>query len=125
MAANTPAPIIEPNRITTASPTPRRRSSRLGASVTGLSSRTAVVVVVDELHLDAAGLCQERRVHPGVVTTMRASAEVSRSSAQSSTNSATSDRALPCTALTSSVMVAPTALRIAASTATTASGSCS
>src|SRR5687767_8014322 len=67
-AANTPAPIIEPRPMTTASPRPRRRASRLGAS-SSFASLTSLVVL-DELHLDAASLLEERRVHAGEVASV-------------------------------------------------------
>src|SRR5687768_12916156 len=67
-AANTPAPIIEPRPMTTASPTPRRRASLLGASSPDtVTSR----VVLHELDLDAAPLLEERRVHAGEVAAVR------------------------------------------------------
>src|SRR5829696_2097151 len=66
-AANTPAPIIDPRPITTASPSPRRRASRLGGSVTS----SVCVVVAHQLDLDAARLREERRVHPGELAAVR------------------------------------------------------
>ena len=59
-AAKTPAPIIEPSPMTTASPRPSRRASRLGAPLTSL-------VVLHELDLERRPLLEERRVHAGEV----------------------------------------------------------
>src|SRR4051794_21125136 len=58
MAAKTPAPIIEPRPMTTASPKPSRRASRLGVRS---------LVVLDELDLETTGLIEVGRVHPGEV----------------------------------------------------------
>src|SRR5215217_803295 len=75
-AANTPAPIIEPRPMTTASPSPRRRASLVGAAATVSSagcpagSTARVVVVPYELDLEPALLPQERRVHAGEVALM-------------------------------------------------------
>src|SRR4051794_20509698 len=66
-AEKTPAPIMEPTPMTTASPTSRRRASRVGASAPGPGTS---VVVGDQLDLDAAGLLEERRVHAGEVPAM-------------------------------------------------------
>src|SRR6188472_3127291 len=71
-AENTPAPIIDPRPMATASPSPRRRSSRLGASrLDSLTGRRRSVVVPDELDLDSATLVEERGVHTGEVAPVR------------------------------------------------------
>src|SRR5687767_5734166 len=76
MAANTPAPIIDPRPMTTASPSPSRRASRLGGwSTSGRPSPPtatgrASLVVLHQLHLEAARLLEERRVHAGEVASV-------------------------------------------------------
>src|SRR3954453_18774880 len=61
MAANTPAPIIDPRPITTASPSPSRLASRVGAGSTS-------AVVRDQLDLESARLGEVRGVHAGEVS---------------------------------------------------------
>src|SRR5687768_5918346 len=68
--ANTPAPTIDPRPMTTASKTPRRRSSRVGGVPGASDDDVKPLVVLHELHLEPARLLEVRRRHAGEVPPM-------------------------------------------------------